>query len=274
MSVQLKDRHPSCNPNAPLDRIPECGTADAVPHACCRVNQGHCPNSRNWNQNMQRCGPEPSRTGGTCLAPTDPGDGLASGLQLCENADTTNECCRNLALCEDIGKNTIESLTGMGGHWCAPSQSAALRNTRDPSKLLRCANADRHTPCRVLKKDTCPIGRFDSKYTFHDGIDKRCDPFWSGVDGLLALGVLLLALVSRSLVAWSSSSRKSGRRRAFVVTVLAVSLCLGHAGVNVSTEVEGPALPWLLAATGMLVWSYLDAMGAPWSLRCARNRGH
>ena len=101
-------------------------------------------------------------------------------------------------------------------------------------------------------------------------------PFWSGLDGLLALGVLLLALVSRSLVAWSASSRKLGRRLALGVTVLAVSLCLGHAGVDVvSGDDGGPsALFWLLAATGILLWSYLDAMGAPWSLRCARNRGY
>jgi len=92
---------------------------------------------------------------------------------------------------------------------------------------------------------------------------------------LLALGVLLLALVSRSLVAWSFPSRKWGLRRALGVTVLAVSLCLGHAGVDVLSRDEGPsALPWLLAATGILLWSYLDAMGAPWSLRCARNRGY
>ena len=255
-----------------------CDTDDAFPHACCRVGDenSHCQKGRKWNPTLQRCGPEPSRTGGTCQAPTDPGDGLANGLLLCDHGDvTTNECCRNLAPCEDIRRNTIERLTGMGGHWCAPSLSAALRNTRDPAKLDRCADADRHRPCRVPATDTCPIGRFDSQYTFYDGADKRCDPFWSGLDGLLALGVLLLALVSRSLVAWSFPSRKWGLRRALGVTVLAVSLCLGHAGVDVLSRDEGPsALPWLLAATGILLWSYLDAMGAPWSLRCARNRGY
>ena len=54
-----------------------------------------------------------------------------------------------------------------------------------------------------------------------------------------------------------------------VLTGIMSLLCLSHAHVaQASHATVHPMrlLPWMLSAAAILVWAYLDAMGAPWTL--------
>ena len=93
------------------------------------------------------------------------------------------------------------------------------------------------------------------------------------VDASLAVLTFVCTCTGRSALMRVFGRRTDQRARAkkfLLATTLSMTfLCLGHAASAQASRTDAHVsrvLPWLLAAVSILVWEYMDAMGAPWTL--------